>query len=297
MSNHISAKILTDTVNTFVQGTPRLTTFEIVFPRVILAEVNTHRALSKNTASSRAVPFNKFLSNVREATYIPANVGKNNKGMSSFESLSEEEQAEFEQWASNLFDYVADECTKINAKLNIHKQWINRFLEPWMYVTMIISGTDWANFFALRTHKDAHPDFQKLASLMFEQYKQSKPSYKMIHAPLVSDEEHAEIAQTYTNSSSLSPKALELICKISAGRCARVSYLTHDGKRDFEKDLELAHRLSGHFPKHMTPFEHVAFPMTEEQFSNDSRSGNFTGFIQYRKTIEFENITEFNGWD
>ncbi len=291
MSNHISSRILLDSLNPGIGGQQdsRLTTFEIKFPRVILAEVNTHRALSKNTASSRAIPFTKFLENVGNETYIPKNVGKNCKGMQSIEPLTPEQQQEFDEWCSNLFTVVSLECQSIQESLGIHKQFINRYLEPWMYVTMIISGTEWANFFALRTHKDAHPDFQILAKMMFEQYNESVPQQRTIHAPLVTEDEYEEIRNLKVDYNDF----YDRLALISAGRCARVSYLTHDGVRDFSKDIELALRLSANNPKHMTPFEHVAFT----NFQTDVWSGNFRGWNQYRKLIENENITEFSGWD
>lgn len=281
MSELISAKIICDTK---APNGKRCTTFVLKYPRVLLAEINTHKCLVKNTASSRAIPFGAMLDNIRQETYIPCHVGKNCKGMQSMEPLSIAEQAEFETWCQNLFETVSIQCETIQAKLDIHKQWINRYVEPWMYVTQIVSGTEWSNFFALRTHEAAHPDVQILAKQMWDLYSTETPVDGDYHLPFISEQDDLELF----NQDILPDYGT--MAMISAGRCARVSYLTHEGVRDVQKDIDLANRLKS--MGHMSPFEHQAVSAPKASH----KSGPFEGFIQYRKTIPNENITEFNGY-
>ena len=53
----IKAVIAADSIN--VKG-KRITTFIVTMPRIVLAELNTHRVFSRNSASSRAIPFTKM---------------------------------------------------------------------------------------------------------------------------------------------------------------------------------------------------------------------------------------------
>jgi hypothetical protein len=167
-------------------------------------------------------------------------------------------------------------------KLGLHKQIANRILEPWMWITVIISATEWSNFFALRDHPDAQPEIALLAAMMRSAYAASEPRRLRAgewHLPLVDDPEAQRI-----RSLCLDPRA------VSAGRIARVSHLTHDGRRDFYEDVKLHDRLRGALPPHMSPFEHVAMALdTIEQ------SGNFYGFRQYRKEIPNECVREMEG--
>lgn len=146
--------------------------------------------------------------------------------------------------------------------------------------TGIISATEWANFFALRVHPDAQPEFQKLARQMLLVYTHHEPTpvgYGKWHLPLIFEDDLG--------------LPIETLKKVSAGRCARVSYLTHDGKRDIEADVELADRLSGNKPGHMSPFEHVATP-----YLGNGRNyfcANFRDWVQMRSwDFPNENITD-----
>ena len=71
----IEAKIVADSI--YKQG-QRLTTFTVVFPRFILAELNTHRMLSRNSASSRARPFQAMLNDVRKDPFVPIRGSRTN---------------------------------------------------------------------------------------------------------------------------------------------------------------------------------------------------------------------------
>jgi thymidylate synthase ThyX len=164
------------------------------------------------------------------------------------------------------------------ATLGVHKQLANRLLEPFLWHTVIVSATEWSNFFALRCHPDAQPEIRKIAEMMRDAMKASEPTpIPMWHLPLVDDAEQLHAEGFHGREVAL----------ISAGRCARVSYLTHDGKRDPHADMALAKRLlaSGH----MSPFEHQAYPMMTDAFDARRRfRGNFRGWVQLRKTIDNE---------
>lgn len=265
----ISTKIILDSVNSVGN---RLTTFELTYPRFIHSEFMTHRVLSKNAASSRAIPIEKMIQKVEENPAAVVWWGKNQSGMQAKEELHGTVQQDcINQW--NMAREGCIEKARTMYNLGLHKQIVNRILEPFMNITVICTGTEWSNFFALRCHEDAQPEIRELAFHMLRDYYDHSPTELFTghwHTPYILQEEE-DLDE-------------ELKLKISAARCARVSYLTHDGKRSHEKDLELFDRLlsSGH----MSPFEHVAcaFPGID--------SGNFKGWKQYRKKFSTENRTE-----
>lgn len=272
----------------------RLTTFIVKFPRMILSQINTHRTLTRNSSSSRAIPIEKQLKSVKENPFIPEYWGKNQKGMQAYEEITDRKTA-------NTNWLVAKDSAIQSAEsllsIGIHKQITNRLLEPFMWHTSIISATEFSNFFHLRCG-DAQPEIRKIATLMRELYNNSKPKevgYGQWHSPLLNIER--------TEADVIEP------CKVSVGRCARVSYLTHEGKRDYKADIELHDRMLKE--GHLSPFEHVARPMTKKELDLFSQKkltwnkqnndwdwggeymhflGNFNGWVQYRKQIP-------NEWD
>lgn len=282
-----SAKILADSISP--EGV-RLTTLEVTFPRNILAEVNTHRVFSRNSASSRAIPVEKMLLQVMTDPYIPTHWGKNQKGMQAQEVVDGPRATLAANWWLHARDQAVDTAKELLA-LGIHKQITNRLLEPFLWHTAIISSTEWSNWDHLRDNEQAHPEIQKMARLMKEAREGSTPSplaYGQWHLPLMST---GEINQCALKTLNLDAK------KVSVGRCARVSYLTHEGKRDMAKDVELHDSLLKN--GHMSPFEHVARPMQrweEDLYStgNDRSAGripfcgNFRGWVSYRKEIPNE---------
>jgi len=270
-----SAKILKDSL---APCGSRLTTMEITFPRIVLAEANTHRDWSRNSASSRAIPSEKIIKRVLEDPFLPVYWGKNQKGMQADSELSISEQEEACTVWLSARDSMVEHVKKL-LNVGVHKQIANRLLEPFMWQTVIVSATTWDNFFNLRCDKDAQPEIRKIAIMMKELYDSTVPNSDLSltfnwHFPLIETEEFIELYKTFS---------FEDIKKICVGRCARVSYLTHDGKRDPQADIDLANKLlsSGH----MSPFEHAA-----EGLTSNLRRGNFTGWMQYRKYIPNENI-------
>jgi hypothetical protein len=178
--------------------------------------------------------------------------------------------------------------------LGLHKQWANRGLEPYLYVHGVVTATEWANFFALRRHADAQPEMKVLADLMWEAQQASVPRVLALgewHLPYVTDEDSGP-HRGRPDGMFLPDTAL---IKLSVARCARVSYLTQDGRKPtIEEDLKLYDRLVGSVPIHASPAEHQAAPDQrggeENRWLWPSQHGNFNGWRQYRKTLPGENI-------
>lgn len=275
-------KIIADSVS---PAGARLTTMEIVFPRFILAEFNTHRDFSRNSASSRAIPTAKLIERVLSDPYVPETWGVNKKGMQAGNEIGLQDAMRCE---SAWFDArnQAVESTKLFDVLGVHKQWANRLLEPFLWHTVIVSATRWSNFFAQRCHPDAQPEMQRIAYLMKEGYEKSVPVERELHTPYIDDEELGRAVWVLTprevERKFGSDRFKDIRRFVSVARCARVSYLTHDGKRDIQVDLDLYEKLRT--SNHWSPFEHVAFAKTDAT----ARSGNFTGWSQFRKQFAGE---------
>lgn len=281
-----SAKILADSIS---PDGVRLTTFEATFPRFILAEVNTHRVLSRNSASSRAIPVKKSIRTVREDPFVPASFVQNQKGMSGDSNL-EDWRAEAARLTWHAAKWAAIGAATALDHLELHKALANRILEPFKWHTAIISSTEWDNFFALRTDKNAQPEFRTIAEMMRELLRGQDPVELKPgewHLPLVTRDEISSYPSDLTGPVRFE---WEIGKQISVGRCARVSYLTHDGKRDLKKDMELHDLLKTN--GHLSPFEHVATPMPLKNPSSRKNrynwSGNFYGWKQYRKELLYE---------
>lgn len=272
-----SCKILCDSVS---PDGVRLTTIEIILPRLVIAELNTHRQFSRNSASSRAIPIKKMLERVINDPFTPVYYGKNQQGMQASEELSPEAKAmALELWLNARDNAVTTVKRLQMPDIDLHKQIANRLLEPFLWHTVLITATEWRNFFALRCNKDAQPEIRMAAEMMRDAYNASTPEkldYGQWHMPLLFDKVQL-IDAGYD---------IDDMCKISVGRCARVSYMTHDGVRAPEADIQLCERLqkSGH----LSPMEHVARPMHNEDFDNDWLQSNFRGWVQFRKTIPNE---------
>lgn len=269
-----SAKVICDSIS---PDGIRLTTLEVVFPRIVLAEFNTHRVLSRNSASSRAIPVEKMVRMVMTNPYVPTVWTRNGKGMQGHGEITDPSDIGQlrEYWMSARDDAVRNATTLLAC--GVHKQTSNRLLEPFMWHTAIVSSTEWSNFDHLRRHEAAHPDIQIAAECMHEARSTSTPTfidYGEWHLPYV----------WATDRNLLDDEGFEEgdLVKISAGRCARVSYLTHDGVRDPRKDIDL-HDVKLLAPGHMSPLEHPATPSRDTGFI-----GNFRGWVQHRKMIPGE---------
>lgn len=255
-----SVKILLDSIN---PNDNRLTTFELTYPRFIHSELLTHRVFSRNAASSRAIPIQKVVESIENNPAEPLFWGKNQKGMQASEEINDDHKAVAKS-AWNSAKNHAIHMAKTLSECGVHKQITNRILEPFQHITVILSGTEFDNFFKLRCHEDAQPEFKALADEMRHQYLTNTPNealWGQWHLPLVEHDQD-----------------IELLKKISVARCARISYMRHGETSSLQQDLDLHDRLlvSGH----MSPFEHQAFAC------QDVSKGNFEGWTQYRHMVE-----------
>jgi thymidylate synthase ThyX len=270
-----SARVLLDSISS---GGARLVTMELRYPRFIHAEIMTHRMFSRNAGSSRAIPAKKMIAAVREDPAMPVYWGKNQSGMAARSEVTGAAlEAARAAWNQALQAALASAERLSDGDIDLHKQLVNRILEPFAWITVIVTASEWANFFTQRLHPDAQPEIRHIAALMRDAQAASRP--RSIgpgewHTPLIVDDE----------------RGLELALrqKLSVARCARVSYLTHEGTRDHAKDLELYDRLlEGGSNGHWSPFEHVATPLANPA----AFSGNIRGWQQYRKLFPDENVT------
>lgn len=301
---NIEATVIKDSVNPDGQ---RLTSFIVKYPRFIHAEHLRHRMHSFNSASSRAIPAKKMRETILAEPALPEWWGKNQSGMQAEAQLEGSALDVVEdEWQAMLDDAVGAHQTMEEAGL--HKQIANRILEPWMHITVLVSGTDWENFFSLRAHPAAQPEFQVLAYRMLDQYLKSQP-------------QELGWGQWHIPFEDRMPEGIDLNTKlkIATARAARLSYLTFEGEIDLEKDIALHDSLVKN--GHMSPTEHCAFAYPSAFSECDSaslfqakaqvfnmlirsglagweadevpgrRQGNFSGFTQYRKLIPGENRT------
>lgn len=275
----------------------RLTTMVLEYPRYIHADFMTHRVFNRNASSTRAVPYEKFKQRILDNNFYPLWT-INQKGMQG-ESVENEEIL---RNCNSLWTIARDQTLQVTDMLNdlgIHKQHVNRLLEPFQTIQVIVTFTDIENFFNLRDHKDAQPEIQILAKEMRKALRTSIPQYLepgQWHIPFDPNEE--EFSFEYSVDDDL---------KISVARCARISYNNVDGSvSTTAKDLELFNKLIIQRPLHASPAEHQARVPSEEEldlfdckwtkkFNNGNPKwiydvgpyhSNLTGWIQYRKLLE-----------
>jgi thymidylate synthase ThyX len=294
------ATIVADSVSPAGQ---RLTTFECVFPRIILAEVNTHKMISKNSASSRAIPVERMIARVLEDPYVPTHWGKNQKGMSAAEDVDEDDAADaIGVWLAAR-DVMVEQVKDL-LHIGIHKQLTNRLIEPFMHHTAVVTGTEWSNFFNLRDTKDAHPDFRDLAHAMRELYGKSEPKRLDAtdwHLPYVSD---ADFEQCILENPQYPLQVQDHLCKVSVGRCARVSY---DRLHEEEMPEKAKARCDGMLSAgHMSPFEHVARPMSEDELElfkqrklrwNEEHGCWVWVGAKYHHLVDPDDLQDCEAWD
>ncbi len=257
-----AANVLADSIS---PDGVRLLTVEVTFPRFILAEVNTHCMISRNSASSRAIPPERLIESVTNNPFVPETFNGRVKGMGVGEALDESKQQEARQlWIEAQRDAV--ETAYALIELDVDKSRINRLLEPFMWHTAILTATEWDNFFSLRCPPGddldigfpAQPEFQLLTLEMRRVMRASQPrelQYGEWHLPLVQTTEIDEVLELSADAE----RPWERLAMISAGRCARSSYLTHHDPETMGQSLDRADGLKGN--GHMSPFEHPARPI------------------------------------
>jgi hypothetical protein len=360
----ISAEIVADSIDS--RGN-RITSFLLTYPRFIHGEIMTHRMFSRNSASSRAIPFNKMVKMVEEDPFIPIAWQKHHKGMQGTEYFTSDVDIKScrKQWLDARDDAV------LHSSFMYHdgttKQLVNRLLEPFMWHTILVTATEYDNFFELRCPKYQTPvsrtietqyswkdlienhsnpinldileenqdnwvfkmqhslsgaeiHIQALAESMWDAMNESTPKELKPgewHIPFgdkmnTSTEDSDSLWQAFKNlrkSGEYEYSSIPTEVLVATARCARLSYMTFDGEIDYEKDIKLHDTLleSGH----MSPFEHCCRVMTNEEYSQYTKSyprkiakmdmhgdpsrypepeegwcNNFRGFIPYRYLVE-----------
>lgn len=282
-----SVTVIEDSVSQI--GRTRLCTLQLRYPRWIHAEFLTHRTFSRNASSSRAIPTSKAIETVRQFPAFFAHVGKNQSGMQAHEEVDAHTQELFKKEWKELANIVADYAERWSGEYGIHKQVASRVLEPFNYISVVVSATQWDNFFALRAHEDAQPEIQDLAYTMKEAMDKSSP--RLLHPGKLSDPRVWHLP--YVGMHERQHNSINDLLAMSAARCARVSYLTHDKQSPKkEDDIALYKRLVESKPLHASPLEHQAYAAAATQ-----PSANFTGgWIQHRRLLEMqgsiENLTQ-----
>lgn len=291
-----SAKIILDSIG---EDAPRLTTFELVYPRIIHAELMTHRVFSRNASSSRAIPVDRMLQTVYETPAMPAEWRMEQSGMQGFAVAPQVVQDAAETIMWNAMRDAVRHARDLQS-IGLHKQHVNRLTEPFQFIRVIITSSQFANWFGLRDHPAADPTIQRLAGLMREAYDASTPTFLNEgewHLPYLTDEDKAAMS-VYATSQDPAMEPLEVMKRCSAARCARVSYNNFKGLRPkIESDLSLYEKLVGSQPVHASPTEHQASPdiylsKGRRTWRFPERQGNLTGWLQFRKFIPFENLEQ-----
>ena len=309
----ITAKVVCDSVSE--QGV-RLTTFEIEYPRFIHGELMTHRVLSKNSSSSRAIPIQKMLDQIENNMAVPIYWGKNKSGMQAVEEVSKQSiRSAIDQWGFAYAD--VKHVVGRMLELGLHKQVPNRLTEPFQMMKVVITGTDWDNFFNLRIHPDAQPEICMLAYKMYRAMEKSEP-YELKagqwHLPycFVSYQGDYDLYSMFYYNEEVEHTCehvmtLEEAIKYSAASCASVSYRTEN--MTLEKADKIFDMLIKAEVIHSSPFEHLATPVkpkynelgyvrvncsepdswedgiTHVNKQGELCSGNLRGFIQYRHLL------------
>jgi hypothetical protein len=286
-------------------------TAELVYPRVILAEVNTHRVVSKNGASSRAIPFDRMVAAMRDNYFRPLKWLQNQPGMVTTEVMDGFYADECDEiWTSAMESAILH--AKMLHKRKASKQYTNRLLEPFMMTRTLITTTRIANLFALRDHPDAMPEFQLLASMLKENWEKEDPIVRSCHEPMGGwhmpyiDGPDWDTARIYAvdgcgeepviPSHAMAPtdhNGMKTLLAMSIARCCRVSGKTFAGEHpDLEADFRTFSRLNTS-PLHASPMEHQAYPLPTAHHI-PSITGNLHGWVQCRKLMPNEAVEEIN---
>jgi len=280
MIPNYEAKVVEDSV---AQHGGRLSTLQLRYPRYIHAELMTHRVFSRNASSSRAVPVAKMVDRALDEMVEPIRWGKNQAGMQAANACFEGEELDR---ARAIWRHMAETCAAGVKELGtlggvgLHKQWANRPLEWFSTISVVLTSTDFSNWDELRMHPDAQPEIKHLADLIFAAREGSAPIFRPRnrlhesgwHLPYVSGAER----EVY-------PDQPEFLAQLSTARCARTSYLNHDGSfPDKNKDIGLFNDLVGARPLHASPTEHQGYPLP----LREQRSKNLQGWRQHRELVE-----------
>lgn len=271
----MQVKVIADSIS---KEGKRITTFELIYPRFIHAEMLRHRVFSRTVESSRAKPIKKNLDEVRINPVLPRHLTLNEPGMVGTKEITDfNKKEDIYDSLAMLANMTVTAIEFLEQEYHLHKQVLNRYLEPFLNTKEVVTSTEWDNFFTLRLASDAEPHIQELAALMKKGLEQSIPKLVKtngVHLPYVTEEEKSKYP-------------INTLMKISSARCARCSYKLYDGTTDVEKDLALYEKLRK--GKHLSPMEHVAIADYKDydgNWANPEYHGNFVGWCQHRKYVE-----------
>lgn len=285
-------KIIADSIS---DENIRITTMQLRYWRPIHPEFMTHRVFSRNAGSSRARPSAAIIEQVRNDPWGPLFWGANQPGMQAETELSETLINNAKRIWHEAANQAADNAEAL-MNIGAHKQIVNRILEPYSYIDVVVTATEWDNFFQLRDHPAAQPEIQALAREMRKALENSTPTkleYGEWHLPYITEADKDNVYSylkrgRVTKDEPTNGEILELLRYISAARCARVSYKAFDGTNTtIEADLDLCGKLLSTNPAHASPFEHQATPDSLEcdEWDSFDLHGNLYGWKQYRKMI------------
>jgi thymidylate synthase ThyX len=286
----IKATVIADSYNNYLDS--RVTTFELEYPRLIHSELMTHRVFSRNSASSRAIPVSKVIEMVEQSPAMPMHWGKNQPGMQAKEEINNPEAARL-LWIAAAKSAVSH--ARVMQDMNLHKQVINRILEPYQWMKVVLTSTDFNNWFWLRNHPDADPTIKALAEVMYDEYTTSLPAVLHDgewHMPYVA-QGRTDGKQMFFNEEDNSVLSVEQALKLSSSCCAQVSYRKNDSS--LEKAEVIYDKLIKSEPCHASPTEHQCQIITVNSLmyqgtthidkSGRVWSGNLRGWVQHRQLI------------
>lgn len=322
----IWVQVIKDSMNEYGD---RVTTFQLHYPRFIHSEFMTHRMLSKNASSSRAIPVHKQLDMVKENPAMPIHWGLNEPGMQSSKEgdlpiVGLENDNGKPVSVQDAWRYAATNAALVSNLMwqdghGYHKQIVNRLAEPFTFMNVVVTATDWENFLWLRAHKDAQPEICELAKLIHYARQDSSPTVLFEnewHLPYVDQFRDDNGMLQYCDYDGEQVYSLKDAKKISASCCAQVSYRLLD--QSLDKAIKIFDNLVGSKPLHASPFEHQCVPFSDVEYharhqakevmmaslediygteiaekmaSQCLYSANFRGFVQYRKSLHGENQT------
>lgn len=300
--NKPEAKVILDSISVF--GV-RLTTFELTIWRPMLSEFNTHRDFSRNSESSRAVPFPRKMAKLLEYPAKPVAWLGEKPGMQADEEIDHPMLADI-VW-QEACDAAVEHAYRL-AALGVHKSLVNRLLEPFMWHTILVTATAYQNYERQRVSPMAQKEIEVPSRMLAELRANSQPTQELkpgeYHTPLIRVEDVEEAWECYADygfEGDPDTATTEMLKQISVARCARVSLVNHDGVRDLGDDLKLWHRLTteqlaANNPMHASPLEHVAtpdpynvqeIPIPTGEIIELPKYGNFLGWKQVRHEVEW----------
>lgn len=299
----IKATIVADSISAHTGQ--RITTFELDYPRFIHAEMLTHRQFSRNSASSRAIPIDKMIELVETNTATPIYWGLNQAGMQAKKEHDDMgKELSMALWLKAK-DYAVGVAKELQS-LGLHKQIVNRVLEPFQMIKVLVTATNYDNFFNLRCHKDAQPEIKHLADLMYQAMQKSIPEVLKAgewHTPYVHHyrNENGELEYYVLDKNYKEFLSKDDAIKVSCSCSAQISYRNND--TSLRKAISIYDKLVNSSPVHASAFEHCATPIdgsVDEELGTDTGithflpyngdsftpcSGNFVNWVQYRQLI------------